>query len=72
MWRAAAAVSLDAAAIGAQRAVVGDQRLQRLAGGDVDHLAGDLVATATWISLSPYMSSVKVLPEASATVPRSR
>ena len=25
--------------------------------------------TATWISLSPYMSSVKLLPEASATVP---
>ena len=26
--------------------------------------------TATWISLSPYMSSVKLLPDASATVPR--
>ena len=33
-------------------------------------LSAMLSPTATWISLSPYMSSVKLLPEASATVPR--
>ena len=44
---------LDPAAIGSDLAVVGDQRLERLAGRDVDHLRGDLVVDRSVISLSP-------------------
>ena len=62
---------LDPPAVGAERAALGvaDQRLERPAGGDVDDLEAMLSPTASVISLSPYMSSVKLLPDASATVP---
>ena len=63
---------LDPSAVRAQRAVLGvaDQRLERPAGGDVDDLVDAMLSpTASVISLSPYMSSVKLLPDASATVP---
>ena len=45
-WRAAAAVSSTRPPFALSLPVVGDQRLERLAGRDVLHRAGDLVADA--------------------------
>ena len=61
--RAAAAVSSTLRrSRSARRSWFADQRLQRPARGDVDDLGRDLVPTARVISLSPYRSSVKLLP----------